>query len=98
MGEILLMANERRAYTLSDRGTYLTYKQRSDLTIVVQGDPALFNPYTITAVNPAKHAHAKYIEAMELIAWFTSPEGQKLIGGYTQEGEVLFHPTAVPMP
>jgi len=96
MGEVLLMANERQAYTLSDRGTYLTYKQRGDLGIIVQGDPVLFNPYTITAVNPAKHAHTKYIEAMQLIAWFTSPEGQKLIGDYKQEGEVLFHPTAVP--
>jgi tungstate transport system substrate-binding protein len=98
MGEVLLMANERQAYTLSDRGTYLTYKQRGDLGIIVQGDPVLFNQYTITAVNPAKQAHTKYIEAMELIAWFTSPEGQKLIGDYKQEGEVLFHPTAVPNP
>ena len=98
MGEVLLMANERKAYTLSDRGTYLTYKQRGDLAIIVQGDPAFFNPYTITAVNPARQPHARYIEAMELIAWFTSPEGQRLIAGYKQEGEVLFHPTAVPMP
>jgi tungstate transport system substrate-binding protein len=97
MGEVLLMANERQAYTLSDRGTYLTYKQRGDLGIVVQGDPVLLNPYTITAVNPAKYAHTKYIEAMELIAWFTSPQGQKIIGDYKQEGEVLFHPTAVPV-
>jgi len=98
MGEVLLMANERKAYTLSDRGTYLTYKQRSDLAIVSQGDPALFNPYTITAVNPARQPHTRYIEAMELIAWLTSVEGQNLIAGYQQEGEVLFHPTAVPMP
>lgn len=98
MGEVLLMANERKAYTLSDRSTYLTYKQRGDLAIIVQGDPAFFNPYTITAVNPARQPHTKYIEAMQLIAWFTSPEGQRLIGGYKQEGEVLFHPTAVPTP
>jgi tungstate transport system substrate-binding protein len=97
MGEVLLMANERQAYTLSDRGTYLTYKQRGDLGIVVQGDPVLFNPYTITAVNPAQQPHTKYIEAMQLIAWFTSPGGQKLIGDYKQGGEVLFHPTAVPL-
>jgi tungstate transport system substrate-binding protein len=57
----------------------------------------LFNPYTITAVNPARHPHAKYIAAMQLIAWLTSPEGQKLIGSFTQVGEVVFHPTAVPM-
>ena len=98
MGETLLMANERRAYTLSDRGTFLTYKQRGDLAIVSQGDSALFNPYTITAVNPARYPYVKYIEAMQLIAWLTSAEGQRLIGGFTQDGEVLFHPTAVPMP
>lgn len=98
MGEVLLMANERQAYTLADRGTYVAYKKRDELTIVCQGDPLLFNPYTITAVNPARHPAAKYIEAMELIAWLTSREGQKLVGRFTQEGEVLFHPTAVPMP
>lgn len=98
MGETLLMANERQAYTLSDRGTFLTYKQRGDLTILAQGDPILFNPYVITAVNPARYPHVKYVEAMQLIAWFTSPQGQKLIGSFTQEGEVLFHPTAVAMP
>jgi tungstate transport system substrate-binding protein len=96
MGEVLLMANERQAYALTDRGTFLTYKQRGDLVVLFQGDPALFNPYTITAVNPARHPHAKYIAAMELIAWFTSQEGQKLIGSFTQGGEVLFHPTAIP--
>ena len=97
MGEVLLMANERQAYTLSDRGTYLAYKKKDELVIVSQGDPAFFNPYTITAVNPARHSGVKYIEAMQLIAWFTSPEGQKLIGSFSVDGEVLFHPTAVPM-
>jgi tungstate transport system substrate-binding protein len=96
MGEVLLMANERQAYTLSDRGTFLAYKKRDDLTILLQGDPVLFNPYTITAVNPARHPHVKYIEAMLLIAWCTCPEGQALIGGFRQDGEVLFHPTAIP--
>ncbi len=95
MGPVLLMANERQAYTLSDRGTYLAYKKRDELQILSQGDPALFNPYMIAAVNPARYPTAKYIEAMQLIAWLTSPEGQKLIGSYKQDGEVLFHPTAV---
>jgi tungstate transport system substrate-binding protein len=98
MGEVLLMANERHAYTLADRGTFLTYKQRGDLTIVSQGDPTLFNPYSITLVNPARHPHVQYMAAMQLVAWLTSPEGQQLIGSLTQNGEVLFHPTAVPMP
>jgi tungstate transport system substrate-binding protein len=97
MGEVLLMANERQAYTVADRGTYLAYKKRDDLAIVLQGDPILFNPYTIMATNPARYPKLKYIEAMELIAWLTSPEAQKLIGSFKQEGEVLFHPTAVPM-
>jgi tungstate transport system substrate-binding protein len=96
MGATLLMAIERRAYTLTDRATYLAYKQRDELLIVVQGDPLLFNPYTIIAVNPARYPHVQYVAAMELIAWLTSPEGQRLIGGLTQDGEPLFHPTAVP--
>lgn len=98
MGEVLMMANERRGYTLTDRATYAAYKQREDLVILVEGDPALFNPYTVIAVNPARHAHAKYIEAMELIAWLTSRDGQKRIAEF-RPGEVeLFHPTAVPHP
>ncbi len=96
MGEVLLMANERQGYTVADRGTYLAYKKREELAIVSQGDPILFNPYTIMATNPARYPRVKYIEAMELIAWLTAPEGQKLIGSFKQEGEVLFHPTAVP--
>ena len=96
MGEVLLMANERRAYTLTDRATFVVYKQRGDLAIVTQGDPLLRNPYTVTAVNPARHPHAKYVAAMQLIAWLTSPEGQALIGGFAPQGDVLFHPVAVP--
>lgn len=96
MGEVLLMANERRAYTLADRATYAAYAKKGDLQILVQGDPLLFNPYTIIAVNPARHRHAKYLEAMALIAWITSPAGQELIGAFSPTGTVLFHPTAVP--
>lgn len=97
MGAVLLMANERQAYTLVDRGTYLAYKGREELTIVQEGDPALFNPYTIMVVNPARHAHVKYLEAMQLVAWLTAPAGQELIGSFKQGGQVLFHPTAVPV-
>ncbi len=96
MGAVLLMANERQAYTLADRGTYLAYKQRDELVILEEDDPLLFNPYTITAVNPARHPQAKYMEAMQLIAWLTSPAGQQLIGSFKQDGQVLFHPVAVP--
>lgn len=98
MGEVLLMADERRAYALADRGTYLAYKNRDEIIIVSQGDPMLFNPYTVMAVSPARYPQVKYIEAMELIAWLTSPEGQRLIGSFKQAGEVLFHPTTVTVP
>lgn len=97
MGEVLLMASERRAYTLADRGTFLAYKSRSGLAIVCENDPPLFNPYTIIAVNPARHAGVKYIETMQLIAWLTSPQGQEQIAAFTVRGQVLFRPSAIPV-
>lgn len=96
MGQVLLMADEKHGYTLSDRGTYLSYKAKGDLTIVSAGDPILFNPYTITAVNPARYPKVRYLDAMALIAWLTAPEGQAAIAAFTIGGETLFHPTAVP--
>jgi tungstate transport system substrate-binding protein len=96
MGEVLTMANEKRAYTLTDRGTYLAYSGKIDLPILFEGDPLLYNPYGIIAVNPARHPHVKYIPAMALIGWVTSPVGQKIIGQYKKFGEVLFHPLAIP--
>lgn len=95
MGQVLQMADEKQAYALSDRGTYLSYKAKGDLVIVAQGDPELFNPYTIIAANPARHPKVRYFDAMALIAWMTSPEGQRLIGDFQIAGEQLFHPTAV---
>jgi tungstate transport system substrate-binding protein len=96
MGQVLQMADEKNAYTLSDRGTYLSFKAKGGLVIVNQGDAALFNPYTIIAVNPARHRAVRYFDAMALIAWMTSPQGQGLIADFKVGGEVLFHPTAVP--
>ncbi len=96
MGAVLRMADEREAYTLADRGTFLAYRRRGDLTIVCEGDAMLRNPYTIIAVNPARHPGVHYIEAMQLIAWVTSPDGQRVIGSFTVGGEVLFHPLAGP--
>jgi tungstate transport system substrate-binding protein len=96
MGQVLQIADEKRAYTLSDRGTYLTYAAKGDLVILNQGDRALFNPYTIIAVNPARFPRARYLDAMALIAWMTSPEGQRSIAEFTVGGQMLFHPTAVP--
>lgn len=98
MGAVLQIANEKKAYTLSDRGTYLAYKKKIDLEILTDGDPLLFNPYGIIAVNPAKHPTMNYVLAMAYIGWVTSPEGQKIIQefGKYKFGQPLFIPLAVP--
>jgi len=98
MGAVLVIADQKRAYTLTDRGTYLAFRRKLDLAILVEGDPALFNPYHVIAVNPAKHPHVNYVEAMLLIGWLTSPEGQQIITNFgTQEyGQPLFIPAAIP--
>ncbi len=95
MGATLTVADEKAAYVLTDRGTYLAFRDRIDLPILAEGDPRLFNPYGIIAVNPARHEGIAYVEAMLLIAWVTSPRGQAIIGGFRKEGKVLFHPDAV---
>lgn len=96
MEAALRMAHEKRAYTLSDRGTYLALKDTLDLGVVFEGDPVLDNPYSAIAINPARYPDANYMDAMLLIAWLTSPRGQEMIGSFRTHGEVLFHPTAVP--
>ena len=97
MGEVINMADEKRAYTLSDRGTYLAYKSKSELEILFEGDKTLFNPYSIIAVNPEKHPHVNYKKAMALVEWITSAEGQKIIGEFGKDkfGQALFVPTAI---
>jgi tungstate transport system substrate-binding protein len=90
MGEVLNMAAEMRAYTLTDRATYSTYKARTGLAILVEGDRRMHNPYGIIAVNPARHAGVNYKGAQRLIAWITSPEGQRRIVGFRPNGEQLF--------
>jgi tungstate transport system substrate-binding protein len=96
MGTTLQVADEKQAYTIADRGTYLAYKDKISLGILVEGDTKrLANPYGVIAVNPAKHAHANYVYAMALIGWLTSVEGQKIIGEYKRFGELLFYPTVV---
>ena len=98
MGQLLQMADEQGAYTLTDRGTYLSRKQKGDLVILVENDPPLFNPYALIATNPARYRTIRYIPAMQLIAWMTSPEGQQAIADFTVDGRSLFVPTAVPPP
>jgi tungstate transport system substrate-binding protein len=95
MGATLQIANEKQAYVLCDRGTFLAYKDKIELDVLYEGDPLLFNPYSITAVNPARYSQVKYMEAMQLIAWVTSVEGQKIIGEYKIAGEKLFYPMAI---
>lgn len=90
MGEVIMMATQKRGYTLSDRGTYIAFRKKTDLVVVRQGDRNLWNPYGIIAVNPKKHVHVKYELAMKLIAFVTGPEGRSLIAGYKVDGEPLF--------
>jgi len=102
MGEVLTMADEKMAYTMSDRATYLSFigRQKIGLPVLFEGDPILFNPYGIIAVNPARYPNANYVKAMALIGWVTSQEGQKIIKGFGKEkfGRALFIPVAVPNP
>jgi len=94
MGEVLNMAAEMQAYTLTDRATYGAYRAKTGLAVVVEGDPKMFNPYGIIAVNPARHKDINYKGAMQLIEWITSDEGQKKIAGYKVDGQQLFFPSA----
>ncbi len=102
MGEVLTMANEKKGYTMADRGTYLAFtgEKKIDLPVLFYGDPTLFNPYGIIAVNPVKHPHVSYVKAMALIGWVTSQGGQKIIKEFGKEkfGQPLFIPVAVPNP
>jgi tungstate transport system substrate-binding protein len=98
MGAALNMAAGMNAYTLSDRATWLSFKNRADLILVVEGDPRLFNQYSVILVNPARHKHVKQAEAVAFMDWLTSPEGQAAIGNFTSEGQALFHPNASPPP
>lgn len=96
MGEVLNMAAEMQAYTLTDRATYIAYRARTDLDIVVEGDPKMFNPYGIIAVNPKKYPDINYKGATQLINWMTSPEGQKMIADFKVDGQQIFFPAAKP--
>ena len=92
MGAVLAMAAEMKAYTLTDRATYGAYRAKTGLVVMVEGDPKMFNPYGIIAVNPAKHPHVNHKGAMQLIDWMTSREGQKKIAAFKLDGEQLFYP------
>jgi tungstate transport system substrate-binding protein len=96
MGVVLTMSKDLKAYTLSDRGTWIAMKDKlQGLKILSEGDPALFNPYGVIAVNPQKHPEVNYMAALQYIAWVTSVQGQKIIRDYALGGEQLFTPDAV---
>jgi tungstate transport system substrate-binding protein len=96
MGPSLNTASSMNAYLVADRGTWLNFRNRGDLAILVEGDRKLFNPYGVMLVNPAKHPHVKKAEGQAFIDWITSPEGQAVIAGYRIGGEQVFFPNAKP--
>ena len=94
MGPALNMAAATGAYVLADRGTWLNFKNRADLAILVEGDKQLFNQYGVMVVNPAKHPHVKQAQAQKFVDWVVSPAGQNVIASYKIGGEQLFFPNA----
>ncbi len=94
MGPTLNTAAGMDAYALADRGTWLSFTNRKDLEIVVEGDPKLFNQYGAMLVNKAKHAHVKDKDGQAFVDWLVSPEGQKAIADYKINGQQLFFPNA----
>ena len=94
MGPTLNTASAMDAYVLADRATWLAFKNRGNLRIVVQGDKRLFNQYGVILVSPQKHAHVKKEQAQVFIDWLVSPEGQAAIAAYRIGGEQLFFPNA----
>ena len=100
MGKTLTMAEEKQAYTLSDRGTFIKYKYGKqppiDLDIMVEGDERLANPYGVIPINPAKYPHVKYDLAETFAKWLVSERGQSVIANYKLEGKQLFFPDAIP--
>jgi tungstate transport system substrate-binding protein len=97
MGKTILVATEKRAYTVADRGTYdafaLSTPAKTSLAILSEGHESLRNPYGVIAVNPARHPHVNFTGARKYIEWITSPEVQQMIGQYAVQGKTLFHPS-----
>jgi tungstate transport system substrate-binding protein len=94
MGAALNTAAASNAYVLSDRGTWLSFKNKGDLQILVEGDKRLFNQYGVMLVNPDRHPNVKKELGQQFIDWLVSPEGQKAIADYKINGEQLFYPNA----
>lgn len=94
MGPALNIAASSGAYALADRGTWLNFKNRADLAVLVEGDTRLFNQYGVMVVNPARHPHVKVQDAQKFVDWVVSPAGQTVIANYKIGGEQLFFPNA----
>jgi tungstate transport system substrate-binding protein len=94
MGAMLNTAAGMQAYALTDRATWLSFRNRGGLEVLVEGDPRLFNPYGVILVNPERHPHVKAAEGQALIDWLTSSAGQGAIGAFRLEGGQVFHPSA----
>ncbi len=94
MGAALNTASAMNGYVLSDRATWLSFRNRGDLDILVEGDRRLFNQYGIMLVNPERHPHVKKADGQAFIDWITGPEGQKAIADYQINGQQLFFANA----
>lgn len=94
MGATLNTASGLGAYTLSDRGTWISFNNKGDLEILVEGDPRLFNQYGVMLVNPAKFPQVKAADGQAFIDWLISPDGQRVLAGYEIDGQQLFYPNA----
>jgi tungstate transport system substrate-binding protein len=94
MGAALNTASAMGAYTLSDRGTWLSFGNKGDLIVLVEGDPRLLNRYDVILLDPINHPDAKEEPARRLADWLSSADGQAAIGAYAVDGEQLFHPSA----
>ena len=94
MGATLNTAAGLNAYTLADRATWLTFKNQADLMLLVEGDPQLFNQYSVILVNPSRHKHVKKEAGLAFMDFMVSPEGQQAIGSYQVQGQKLFKPDA----
>jgi tungstate transport system substrate-binding protein len=94
MGPALNIGSSASAYVLADRGTWLSFRNRGELAVLVQGDARLFNQYGVMVVNPAKHPHVKQADAQRFVDWITGPAGQAAIAAYRINGQQLFFPNA----
>ncbi|MDX2493745.1 MAG: substrate-binding domain-containing protein [Desulfuromusa sp.] len=93
MGDVIIMASERLGYTLSDRGTYLAFKEKTPLQVTVAGDTRLFNPYGVIMVNPQRHPHVKADLSRKFLNYLTSTETRRIITGFRKGSEQLFYVT-----